>query len=470
MHRSISESSSSFLGSGSHMFQVSTTGRKCAETLPQRLINDDFCDCADGSDENATSACSHVDASALTEPTKFLCSNEGHIPKWLLPSRIGDGICDCCDGSDEAVNVCKDECFEVGRVWREKRAAALLGVKQGLEKRNASLMELQQAVSRATQDINQRREHLAYVTELVTRLEDELRLEEVCEYAEQLDSSDPAAPVPVSRLRQLATRSERLQHINTTDNEYAQRILGQVFNASDMMETDDDTADGLSSIVVARAFVESPTTTIYELQCNHRIHQYRHWSGIVAHVVGVALSPFRLLWELIKLPLLLFPSAGTGGGAVDTAQNSDQNFVWKVIVDFSNEAWRASSLRWLKELVSPNYNKRHKRHETAILRRFVQKARTEKDNLAHEVQRLEDLNRIDPTDVAELLFLLRDLCFQRQFNEYKYEVCPFSKVKQNSVNLGLWKEEENQNPYVPGKKQVSLSLCRFGSCVVLFNC
>ena len=62
------------------------------------FLNDDYCDCPDGSDEPLTSACSHL----LVGQKIFLCTapSTGEAIK-LFPSRIQDGVVDCHDGSDE---------------------------------------------------------------------------------------------------------------------------------------------------------------------------------------------------------------------------------------------------------------------------------------------------------------------------------------------------------------------------------
>ena len=78
-------------------------------------INDDFCDCADGSDEPATAACS-------TAGGQFWCVNKGHHGKFLFSSFVNDGVCDCCDGSDEDGSLvqCSNRCEDVGREIRRQ--------------------------------------------------------------------------------------------------------------------------------------------------------------------------------------------------------------------------------------------------------------------------------------------------------------------------------------------------------------
>jgi len=92
-----------------------------SKTLQIESINDDYCDCLDGSDEPGTSACSH------TGNTKFHCQNQGFYSKLLHPSFVNDGICDCCDGTDEyenqlvkCGNTCKEEGVGIRKLLLEK--------------------------------------------------------------------------------------------------------------------------------------------------------------------------------------------------------------------------------------------------------------------------------------------------------------------------------------------------------------
>ncbi|KAI1827084.1 glucosidase II beta subunit-like protein-domain-containing protein [Xylaria intraflava] len=103
-------------------------------------VNDNTCDCPDGSDEPGTAACALLDRSSPSQPLPaslsgstnttnvlpgFWCENQGHIGSYVPFMYVNDGVCDydlCCDGTEEYGNVggvkCNNKCAEIGKEWQ----------------------------------------------------------------------------------------------------------------------------------------------------------------------------------------------------------------------------------------------------------------------------------------------------------------------------------------------------------------
>jgi protein kinase C substrate 80K-H len=85
--------------------------------IPSNLVNDDYCDCSDGSDEPGTGNILTVSLQrnnllwvAACAKGMFHCVNKDFKGMDITASKVNDGVCDCCDGSDEYDNLAATVC------------------------------------------------------------------------------------------------------------------------------------------------------------------------------------------------------------------------------------------------------------------------------------------------------------------------------------------------------------------------
>ncbi|KAF8164847.1 glucosidase II beta subunit-like-domain-containing protein [Crassisporium funariophilum] len=199
-----------------------------SKQIPWKFVNDDSCDCPDGSDEPGTGACPN---------TTFYCQNEGHIGATIPSSRVNDGLCelDCCDGSDERPGVCPNLCKEIGEAYRKKR-----NQEQKIRKTVSELLfHLQGSKIRSTYIAFAHKEKKRLEAALLT-LEEEMkvrgqevdRLRDIADRTESLSQAALEQKQKSPLYQSLLTHNTALKSLQREHNKHLERekALGQILD------------------------------------------------------------------------------------------------------------------------------------------------------------------------------------------------------------------------------------------------
>ncbi|XP_057523684.1 glucosidase 2 subunit beta-like isoform X2 [Amaranthus tricolor] len=151
-----------------------------SKKINRSQLNDDFCDCPDGSDEPGTSACPNA---------RFYCRNLGHMPLILFSSRVNDGICDCCDGSDEYDGQvkCQNTCWEAGKAARDKLKKKIATYQEGVALRRKEVEQAKVAFAKDEDELSKLKSDEKVLKSLVQQLKDRKEQIEKAEEKERLE-------------------------------------------------------------------------------------------------------------------------------------------------------------------------------------------------------------------------------------------------------------------------------------------
>lgn len=373
-------------------------------TLPFSSVNDDYCDCPDGSDEPGTSACPEG---------KFHCTNSGHRSKDIQSSRVNDGICDCCDGSDEYDSsvACFNDCKEQGKASREE---------------NKRQKELQLEGYKIREDYARKGKEKK--TEQKQKLETlNKMLEERRTVLEGLKAKKEEVETP--------EKAAKDKHQQEWDEELKRRQeLQDQRDKNDAFTNLDANNDG--------------SISVEEVVSNHYLSADLEQSEAQDFLQGAAsvdINAFDPVWDLLKPKYVKEGRPAKTEETTDAEKPAEESPAEETKEEEEETAEPPVESPDASEDGMPPYSEETQQLITVAdeaRKQFEEVEKAVKDG-ERELKTLEDVLNQDFGQEEEYE-ILRGQCFELTDLEYTYKMCPFDKVTQRpkagggETDLGKW--------------------------------
>lgn len=372
-----------------------------SHTVPFSYVNDDYCDCPDGTDEPGTAAC---------PKGIFFCANKGHVSQYIPASFVNDGICDCCDGSDEYIHSnCTSLCEQLGEEARREAERQSQKITAGARLRAKLLHDAKQIL----QEKNER------VVVLENEKAEALHLKEEAETLKKTAEERESAALEEFRAKKEAERAQKAKE----DELEEQKEIENLF------KTFDSNGDGELQIeeIKSRSIFDQNKDSIVS-------------DDEVKFIEGkVDLEYFiKNVWPVLK-PLVIMSNVQVYPPKDQDAHEGGEEEHEEEEEEEEEEETEN------KDSPEPKYD-----DETA---KIVEAANQARSHYESALRTLQDLER-EITNLKESLSKdygsedefapLDGQCFIYTDREYSYKLCPFDQVTQMSksggseTRLGTW--------------------------------
>jgi len=389
-------------------------GARAAAPLPFSVVNDDFCDCSDGSDEPGTSAC------AGQKDTMFYCPNQHSVATFIYTSHVNDGICDCCDGADEwrtaGAGACPNTCEEEGAVFRKILQQKEAAWRAGAAKRQVLIDGAKQAGADAVKELSQLRENLPTLEAEEDAMRAAFEEAKFAHEQEQQSLSNATTDPGQESLAAVASEAPVMATEVAAESQAAAATEPVVETAADDFHETGNGDIGLGLGGVAKASdgnKEGPAA-----EGGAAVSEYTKWMDGAEKVLETTTPEPEAAAEL-----------------EESLVNEEDPSLFERFRAWIGKSWENIFGKAMTPLERA-HDVAAKAHETT--KKKVKDARKQLD----ELQRKVDDNLGE--DQGRLAYSALDgKCLSMKFEEYKYEACFFKDAKQDSTSVGNWKHWES---------------------------
>merc|ERR1711892_375159 len=426
--------------------------------IPFIQVNDDYCDCEDGSDEPGTSACPNG---------KFFCENAGHKALVIPSSRVGDTVCDCCDGSDESDSnkvTCENTCDEAGRAAREAAVAANRVAIEGFKKRKSMVNEAKVLLDEQlvkVQELEAKKAGLEASKENKQKYKEETEApeKEALDYYRRIEEEEKKKQEEVEAA---AAAADAVEYFSILDTDLDGVVTMSELQARPGLDTN---KDGEVSEEEAKFFLGDQETFDIESFVESKFALIKPYLELeqaapapTEDAEEVELTPPVEEYHAPDHPMMTPPPTDFDPDAPDhpmmtpspedvesdyteeTDEDENEDMDYDINDHEDEDDEETAKADDIKE-DKPKYD-----DKTQVLINNAEAARRAFNDVEKEIKdaekEIEQLKASLEKDYGEdkVFAVLSGQCFEYTDNEYTYKMCPFDHCTQGGTRLGNWGE------------------------------